>query len=199
MGVVDVGVFLIFFISVITATYRGLVRELLSIASLILATLAGIYGCSLVHPLLAVWIENPDLASVASTGLIIVVILIIMHVINLKICRELHTTCLSTLDKTLGGIFGFLRALIIICAVYLAFSLVLSEPEMIYLKHRNFSMPYIKKTTDAFTQMLPTETQKMLNEFAAQAQKDKIGTQMQEKKEMDKRAPRARFKIKKEE
>lgn len=181
MGIVDCSIFLIFFISVITATYRGLVRELLSIVSLIFATLAGLYGCTYLQPFVADWIENEEIAAIVSTFIIAVIILIIMHIINLKICHKLHTTCLSSVDKILGGIFGFLRALIIICVVYFAFSLVLSDKEMGLLTRENISIPYIQNFTESFEKVLPAETQKTLNEFVNKAKAEKIGTKLQEK------------------
>lgn len=50
MGLIDILVLATFVISILCALYRGLVKELLSISSWIIAALAALYGFTYLRP-----------------------------------------------------------------------------------------------------------------------------------------------------
>jgi membrane protein required for colicin V production len=98
--------------------WRGLVREVISLAGWILAFLAA----NLFAPPLAeaLPIEQPDLRVIVAFVAIFIVTLTLATLAALLLSKALKAAGLASLDRTLGGLFGVARALLIA----LAFALV---------------------------------------------------------------------------
>lgn len=98
--------------------WRGLVREVISLAGWILAFLAA----NLFAPPLAeaLPIAQPDLRVIVAFVAIFIVTLTLATLAALLLSRALKAAGLAGLDRTLGGLFGVARALLIA----LAFALV---------------------------------------------------------------------------
>lgn len=98
--------------------WRGLVREVISLAGWILAFLAA----NLFAPPLAeaLPIAQPDLRVIVAFVAIFIVTLTLATLAALLLSKALKAAGLASLDRTLGGLFGVARALLIA----LAFALV---------------------------------------------------------------------------
>ena len=98
--------------------WRGLVREVISLAGWILAFLAA----NLFAPPLAeaLPIAQPDLRVIVAFVAIFIVTLTLATLAALLLSKALKAAGLAGLDRTLGGLFGVARALLIA----LAFALV---------------------------------------------------------------------------
>jgi membrane protein required for colicin V production len=98
--------------------WRGLVREVISLAGWILAFLAA----NLFAPPLAeaLPIAQPDLRVIVAFVAVFIVTLTLATLAALLLSKALKAAGLAGLDRTLGGLFGVARALLIA----LAFALV---------------------------------------------------------------------------
>ena len=98
---------------------RGLLREVLSLIAWVTAFwLAFVYGPAValrIDPIL----QNPTLSQVAGAVLIFIVVLIGLLVVASLISRIFKATGLTGIDRVLGGLFGTVRALVIIISVLL--------------------------------------------------------------------------------
>ena len=112
---VDFFVIAILVISSTLGLIRGLVKELLSLVSFVVATYLAYEFSSQIA---LAWLEAIPIGStgrmVLAFGLIFVVVLIVGKVLGNLISRVLSGAGLSFLDRVLGSGFGFLRGALIV-------------------------------------------------------------------------------------
>ena len=115
----DVVLGLTVLLSLIFGIVRGLLREVLSLIAWAAAFwLALVYGPAValrIDPIL----QNSVLSQVAGAVLTFVVVLISLLVAASLISRIFKATGLTGMDRVLGGVFGTVRALVIIITVLL--------------------------------------------------------------------------------
>ena len=96
MGLIDILVLATFVISIVCALYRGLVKELLSISSWIIAALSALYGFTYLRPVFSSFIENETAVDLTAAATIALVVLIVLTLINARITKSLryqHNCC----------------------------------------------------------------------------------------------------------
>lgn len=145
MGTFDFVILGVILLSGIFALYRGLVRELLSLASWFLACVGSLYGLILVRPLFRKFISSPNLADIIAVVCLAIIILVICTLINAKITSKLRKSSLSGLDRTLGFLFGVLRGVLLVGIIFFTCSMLFTEEEMKEYKNENKSLPYLEK------------------------------------------------------
>jgi membrane protein required for colicin V production len=120
----DLGVIALCVISGLLAMYRGLVREVLSIASWVLAALAGVYF-GILRSDLALWaseqfFKSENIARVAVGLATALVVLIIVHFITMRISDTVLESRIGMIDRIFGLLFGVVRGVLLV-AIFLAF------------------------------------------------------------------------------
>ena len=143
-GLVDITLVIVVVISVLFALYRGLVRELLGIASWLLAGFAALYSYKPLQPLMNKMIENEVTAGVVGSLIVALIVLIIMTLINAWVAKRLRQSALSGLDRVLGFAFGIGRAGLLAAICYLGCSMFLPEKKLQEMEEQNMSVPYIQ-------------------------------------------------------
>ena len=130
----DVAICLIIFISLSIGIYKGFVKEVLSLLSLILALVVAFYlsdyPVQWLSPASQSWggewlgirIEGESIVFVVSFILIFLAALITGNLLSNALSRLVsQTSVLKSIDRVLGAVFGFLRgALIVVLLVILA-------------------------------------------------------------------------------
>lgn len=155
MGVIDVLVAIVVFLSVIFALYRGLVRELLGITSWIVAGIAGLYSYSWMQPLMGKVIDNEVIAGIIGAVLVAVGVLVFMTLLNAGITSKLRESSLSGLDRILGLLFGVFRAWLLIGIVYIGASMVFSSKQLLTAEEENISVYYIQQSAGVLEKFIP--------------------------------------------
>ena len=119
MTIFDYLVLFVLICSVLISTLRGLVKEILSLASWVVALfVANAYGENLAELL-------PDLIPGAVTRLIVaflalfIGVRLLMMLLSMALDGVIKAGGLSIADRGLGGLFGLARGLVIILAVVL--------------------------------------------------------------------------------
>lgn len=119
MTAFDYLVLLILLCSIVISTYRGLVREVLSLVSWVVAFIvANAYGESLS-------ILLPDVIPGVLTRLIVAFVALfigvrlLMSLVAMAVEAGIRSVGLSVVDRGLGGLFGLGRGLIIVMTVVL--------------------------------------------------------------------------------
>jgi len=163
MGLIDILVLATFVISILCALYRGLVKELLSISSWIIAALAALYGFTYLRPVFSSFIENETAVDLASAAVIALAVLIVLTLINARITKSLRKSALSGLDRTLGFLFGILRAVLLICVVFLVAKIPFSNKQIQEAAKNNISVPYIEKSAAVLEKIIPDSLVENLN------------------------------------
>jgi membrane protein required for colicin V production len=121
LNYLDILALLILLISVVTAVVKGLIMELLSLASVV----AGLFLAVVFYPDLAGFFGFLGLCvDLAAEFLAFVVIfvgtLVVGAIVSAVVNRALKSLHLKWIDRFLGGIFGFVRGYLINAVIFLA-------------------------------------------------------------------------------
>jgi membrane protein required for colicin V production len=114
----DALVFTILVLSGVFAYVRGFVHELLTLAAWAGAALATLYGFEHVVPFARDIIAVRAVADIGTGLAIFVAVLVLLTILTRLIARRIQDSALSTLDRSLGLVFGILRGALLICFVW---------------------------------------------------------------------------------
>jgi membrane protein required for colicin V production len=119
MTLLDYAVLTLTGFSVLLGAFRGLVREVISLAGWAVAfVVAGAYGGD-VAPLLARQIPDESWRALAAVVVVFFATLIVMSVIAMLTSRLIKSAGLGVEDRLLGGFFGLARGLLVVVALVL--------------------------------------------------------------------------------
>jgi membrane protein required for colicin V production len=120
MTVLDWVVILILGASVILSLMRGLVAEIFSLASWVVALLAAKWGAVEVAPMLPLDVQSEHLRYFIAFLLVFLVVMIIVMLLGRLVKGAVGAVGLGGADKVIGGIFGLLRGVVILTGLTLA-------------------------------------------------------------------------------
>ena len=106
--------------SVLWGVWRGLVREVISIAAWVLAFLGANLFAGPLGDTLPKAIPSPEIRVLVAFVVVFIAILAVCALVSRMLSKLVHVAGLGELDRSLGGFFGVARALLIL----LAFALV---------------------------------------------------------------------------
>ena len=116
MTIFDYLVIFVLIASVVISTMRGLVKEMLSLASWIVAfVVANAYGAELAHMLPAM-VPGEVLRLILAFIALFIGVRILMGLLGLAVDALVQAGGLSLADRGLGGLFGLGRGLVIVLA-----------------------------------------------------------------------------------
>ncbi len=157
----DYAVIAIVGISVLLSIVHGFVREILSLASWVVAFLAAQIYATDVAPLLPAAIANPSMRLLVGFLSVFLAVLIAMTLLAMALSRLIKTVGLGFADRALGGIFGLVRGLtIVVIAVLLAG--MTSLPRQSEWRHAMLSAPLVT-LADLIKVWLPNDLAKHIN------------------------------------
>lgn len=115
----DLSVVLIFVASVAVGLLRGLVREVLSLGSWILAGGLAYFFAPLAATWFSRWLADPRLQVVAAAVVIFVLTMVALGFVSTLLVKLVAGVGLKGVDRSLGGVFGLARAVVICAAAVL--------------------------------------------------------------------------------
>src|SRR5260370_4818367 len=119
MNPFDIFVIVLIVLSGLFAFARGFVRETLSVGTWVGASFAALYAFPFARPIAERWLAKGIFADSAASLSVFVVVLIALSLVSSAISlRDKHSS-LSTLDRTLGCLFGLVRGVILASLVYI--------------------------------------------------------------------------------
>lgn len=128
----DIAVIVIVLISALLAMVRGFVREILSVASWLLAAIAAIYLHEPLRNLIQPYIENETLALIISVAVIFIVVLVVVSYITIRVADYVIDSRIGGLDRLFGFLFGLARGLLLVVVAFAFFVwLVDDQPDWI--------------------------------------------------------------------
>ncbi|HEY9448037.1 MAG TPA: CvpA family protein [Burkholderiales bacterium] len=119
MTLFDYGVLLIIGFSVLVSVVRGLVRELLALAAWVVAFVVANVASGTVSEWLPDTLGSPSLRVLAAFVFLFVATLILMSLAGMVVKRLIHNAGLSAEDRLLGGMFGFVRGMLVVLVLVL--------------------------------------------------------------------------------
>ena len=131
LDIILIGVMLI---SALLAMIRGFMREVLSIASWVIAAVVTLYAYSKLLPFAKSYFNNDIVAAGVVIGGTFLGTLLIVSVITVRFSDMVLDSRVGALDRTLGFLFGLGRGLVIVVVAFLFFAWLVperSQPEWI--------------------------------------------------------------------
>ena len=123
MVIADFIILGIIVISVIISLMRGFVKEALSLASWLLSLWVAMTFSSGMAELFGSSIKDPTLRLLAAFVSLFVLSLIVGTVINFFATQFIQRVGLTGVDRTIGGVFGFLRGILLVTIVVMLLGL----------------------------------------------------------------------------
>src|SRR5580704_500118 len=155
MNPLDIGVIAVIGLSAVFAFARGFVREALSIVAWIGAGFITLYGFSAVYAMVDPMVHNPLLSQLIAVGGTFLVSLIVLTVITGIVARRVRSSGLSSIDRTLGFIFGLARGILLVSLAYLFVeNVVQANDRPPWLKEAK-SGPYLHEGAEMLRTVLP--------------------------------------------
>lgn len=116
---VDLVIIGIVFFSAIVSLLRGFVKEVISLASWVLAFWVSVVFSSQLAPLLPASIELPSIRLAVAFVVLFLLTLIVGAVINFLLSQLVKKTGLSGTDRSVGMIFGIVRGVLLVTVLVL--------------------------------------------------------------------------------
>ena len=153
MEIVDIIILFATLVSVVIGWLRGLVRESLSIAALLIA----IWAAMRLGPFAGGWlggtIDSTELQMWAGRFLVFVVILAVGAFLGWGVSKIVHLSGLSGTDRALGAVFGLIRAALLVGVLVLTGRYVGFDAELWWLESQ--IIPYGEYIADWIIEMAP--------------------------------------------
>jgi membrane protein required for colicin V production len=140
---------------------HGFVREVLALASWIVAFLVAQTYVTAVEPLLPAAIPGLSLRMLAAFIIIFLVVLLAMTLLTIAVSSLVKRAGLGMVDRTLGAAFGMARGLAIVILTVLLAGLT-TLPKQPAWRHAMFSAP-LEALANAIKVWLPYDLSKHIN------------------------------------
>lgn len=181
---VDIFVVLVLLASVGIAFVRGFIREVLTIFGIIGGAAIAYVSGPLLTPVTRGWLgvdENAEepamlfdtvpysiLADVLAYGLIFIVFVVILSVISHFIAEFVKNIGLGALDRSLGVVFGVVRAVLVLGLMYMLFYYTVSDEQREEWFGESKSFVYLEATSKWMGGFLPADTEQTVKEGVEQ-------------------------------
>ena len=151
----DLSLIVVILISALLAMLRGFTREVLAIASWIVAAAAGAYLYPYLLPYVKPYVSKEPWASIASATAIFFVALILVSIITVNLSDAILDSKVGALDRSLGFLFGAARGFIL-CVIAFVFFQMLDpvDKQPIWVKNARMR-PLLQSVGDDMQAMLP--------------------------------------------
>lgn len=120
MSWLDYAILGVLAVSVVWGIWRGFVREVISLAGWVLAFLAANAVAGPLGDALPTSFSSPEVRVLAAFLIVFIFTLSIATVAGMLLSRLLKAAGLGGLDRTLGGLFGLARGVVILLALAIA-------------------------------------------------------------------------------
>lgn len=144
-------------ISALLAAVRGFTREVLAIASWVVAAVAALVLHPMLLPIVKEHIANPTVALVATIGAIFLVALIIVSFITVRLSDMVLDSRIGAIDRTMGFLFGAARGVLICVIGYLFFSWLVPDKMQPQWARDAKSRYFLQRTGEQLMAMLPDD------------------------------------------
>jgi membrane protein required for colicin V production len=119
MNPFDMAILVVFGYCVIRGIFRGLIREVTSLIGLAAGFYVAYSWHGAVSPYLSRWIDQPVYASVAGFALLFCGVFLAITVLGMLIRLVIKVILLGVVDRIFGGVFGAMKAVLIVSFVYI--------------------------------------------------------------------------------
>ena len=134
VNVIDIGVLAVLLISAVLAYARGFVHEVLSVGGWIGALFATFYGFPYAKPFARKYIPLEIAADLTAGIVIFIVTLVFLSLLTRAVAKQVQSSALNVLDRSLGFLFGLARGAVLVCVAYIGLEVIMppaEQPQMV--------------------------------------------------------------------
>ncbi|HLJ63314.1 MAG TPA: CvpA family protein [Stellaceae bacterium] len=142
-------------LSAIFAFSRGFSKEILAIGAWIGAGFAALYGLPLARPLAQRVLPTGTIADAVSVIVIFLLCLLVLSFITSALAKRVKDSALSTLDRTLGLIFGVVRGVVLMCLAYIVLAWALPGDQLPAWIEEARTRPFLANGADQLRRLVP--------------------------------------------
>ena len=170
----DAAILALALISGLLAMYRGFSREVLSIASWIIAAAAAGYFVVFQKPLAEhistqMAIPSVQITQIGVGAIIFLVTLIVVHLITSRMSDLILDSRVGMIDRMLGFAFGVARAYVLVLVPYMGVSAMYTkEEELPEVVRNSMSIKLVKQPGDQLAAYLKAKVDTMMAKKAAE-------------------------------
>ena len=175
MNVVDIAILAVLLLSALAAFSRGIVREVLAVASWIVAIFAVVYLLAPLRQFLRQYITYNLAADIITGAVIFVVALAICATLSSYLSRNIRSSAMGAIDRSLGLLFGLARGVVLVCLAYMLMAWVMPvEKERPAWLQQARSMPMVASAAEYLRSLVPAD---MLQRGTASAESVRRGVE----------------------
>ena len=174
MELFDLVVIVVVLISGLLALMRGFTREVLTLLSWIIAAVAAWWAVQMppVLDFARQYVENDKLAVVVVGAAAFLSVLLLMSFVTVRIADWVLDTAIGPVDRTLGGLFGLLRGLVLVTVAWMLYvPFVPPEKQPGWITNARL-LPLVRNTADIISELIPEETADMLRRAMAAGRRE---------------------------
>ena len=155
MNSLDFGVIAIILLFLVRGIWVGFVRQLASLAALILGYLfAGRYY-EQISPRLSAFIPSPQLCFLVTFVLLFLAVFFGVLALGFVLKKVMSVSLLGWFDRFMGGLFGLVKAGVIITVAFMVMSGMLADSNP--LMANSLSAPYLMKSSGFLLSFVPDQ------------------------------------------
>ena len=159
LEIADIVIVIVLVISGLLAYFRGLVREVLSLATWIGAALAAGYSFPYAQPYARDLIGVKIVADIVTGLVLFVAALIVLTLLNHVISGRVKESALGAIDRGLGFMFGVVRGALLVSVAYIAATWFWTADELSPYIGNAKAMPYVQQGADLLRKVVPKDVQ----------------------------------------
>ena len=153
----DVVVITVLLLSGLIGYFRGLVKEVLSLATWVGAVLVTLYAFSHAQPYVRQVISVQIVADIITGVGLFLVTLIVLTLVNHTLSGRVKDSVLSALDRGLGFLFGLVRGALLVCVAYIAATWAWTEGDLNPYFRDARTLPMVKQGAAIIVRFIPKE------------------------------------------
>ena len=155
VNVVDIGVLSVLLISAVLAYARGFVHEVLSVGGWIGAIFATFYGFPYAKPIAREYIPLEIAADLTAGIVIFIVTLVFLSLLTRAVAKQVQSSALNVLDRSLGFLFGLVRGAVLVCVAYIGLEMIMPPTEQPQMVQSARTMQLIKPGAVLLKSLVP--------------------------------------------
>ncbi len=157
INLADIAFVVILLLSGLFAYVRGFVHELLAVIAWIGAGFVTVYGIDLVIPVARKITDRQGVAEIGAGVALFLVVLIALTIATRMVANRIQASALSTLDRSLGLVFGLVRGAVLIALAWLIVSWALPPKDLPDWILEARSLPLIDEGKDVLLNLVPED------------------------------------------
>jgi len=167
MPIIDILIAAAIAISIVVGTFRGFVKEAISIAALLFAIWAALYFGSSIGDISQSWLSSEELQVLFGRLLVFLVVLALGGLIGWGMSKLIRLSVLSGVDRLMGSGFGAVRGILLVALFVIGGQFAGFDNDDWWVKSR--LIPYVEVVAEWIEVMAPQGLDLITPEEAAKS------------------------------